>query len=67
MQVQPFLSRFAGPMEQTSMPVMRCNPMTQTSEALREGVWVRGLEHPSLGVGSRGTKTGVKTESTDYC
>jgi hypothetical protein len=61
----PFLLRFAEQREETPMPAIRCNPVTQTSEVLQDGAWVSGLEHELL-CGGRGTKTSVKSESTDY-
>jgi hypothetical protein len=62
---KPFLVRFAEYREETPMPAMRCNPITLTAEVLQGGVWVSGLEHDLLS-GGRGTKTSVKSESTDY-
>ena len=62
---KPFLIRFAEQREETRMPAMRCNPFTQTSEVLRDGAWVSGLEDDLLS-GARGTKTAVQSESTDY-
>jgi hypothetical protein len=59
----PFLQRFAQAMAIEPMPPMRLNPVTQISEVLEKGQWRSGLESPYLG---RGTKTGVKTESTDH-
>jgi hypothetical protein len=62
---KPFLLRFAEHREEIPMPAMRCNPVSQTSEVIWDGAWVSGLEHDRLS-GGRGTKTAVKSESTDY-
>ena len=62
---KPFLLRFAEQREEIPMPAMRCNPVSQTSEVIRDGVWVSSLEDDRLS-GGRSTKTAVKSESTDY-
>lgn len=62
---KPFLARFAECRDEAVAPTMRCNLLTQTSEVLRDNTWISSLENEGL-TGSRGTKTAVKSESTDY-
>jgi hypothetical protein len=59
----PFLQRFARATAEREMPPVRLNPITQTSEVFEDDRWMAGLESSSL---ERGTKTAVKSESTDY-
>jgi hypothetical protein len=59
----PFLARFAHAGLESEMPPVRLNQATQLSEVFENGRWNSGLESSFLG---RGTKTAVKSESTDY-
>lgn len=59
----PFLQRFARVTAEREMPPVRLNPITQSSEVFEGDCWIAGLDSFSLG---RGTKTSVKSESTDY-
>ena len=59
----PFLERFAQAMSVESMPPMRLNPESQMSEVFENDQWRSGVESFLVG---RGTKTAVKSESTDH-
>lgn len=64
---RPLLARFAEPVNQTPMPMIRPDRSNQTTEVFCNGEWIPSLKCAEPSIGSRMTTTDVKTESTDYC